>query len=370
MTPAAMPADSHSVRDTAFISDFMYNVPRRAFPPSATGSTPITKPRSKRYPSLAGAAGTESPGRSAGYRENTRPSLSYSAAATRWGSARRAERISLASAWLANASEAVLFAAMTRPSVDRFFSVICRNAATSYVTNAADVSSSTKLLISSRSAVSFFLIGQSRSDISRPRWIDDLGHPQELGADGQVCRLDHPEVDLEPDAVSIGDESDHASMLGESVGIAHREDRPALEIGEHAFRPVSLGPADEQDVADLDVFHSLVATHHEGPRSPTLPADRGIEHVAERIFAQHTNGQRRLGVRNGFRRPIDELGEIEQEHGLHLILRGPRRLRRQVGSRHERQRGPQDPRHPYPPHCERLARPRQPGAQKCHSSDP
>src|SRR5437899_2275919 len=87
---------------------------------------------------------------------------------------------------------------MTRPSVDRFFSVVCRNAATSYVTNAADVSSSTELLISRRSTVSFFLIGQSRSDISRPRWIDDLGHPQELGADGQVCRLDHPEVDLEP----------------------------------------------------------------------------------------------------------------------------------------------------------------------------
>src|SRR3989441_4691994 len=235
MPPAAMPAESQSVRDTAFMSDFKYNVPRRAFPTSATGSTPFTCPCSKRYPSLAGAAERESRGRSAGYRENRRPSLSYRAAATTCGSAFSAERISLASAWLAKANEAVLFAAMTRPSVARFFSVVCRKATTWYVTNAADVSNSTRPLMRSSIAVSFCLIGQSRSDISTPTRGDDLCHPQQLGADRQMCGFHRLRVDLEPDAVAVGHEANHAPPLGEGVGITYRSEEHTSELQSLAY---------------------------------------------------------------------------------------------------------------------------------------
>src|SRR5574341_1253350 len=229
MTPAAMAAESRRVRDTAFRSDLMYNVPRRAFPTSATGSSPITYPLPKRYPSLAGAAGRAASGRSDGYRENKCPSLSYRPAATTCGSALSAERISVASASLAKANEAVLLAAMTRPSVDRFLSVVRRNVRTSYVTNAADVSRSTKPLIRRRTAVSFCLIGQSRSDISAPRRGDDLSHPQQLGTDGQVCRFRRLQVDLEANAVPVGHKPNHASSLCGTIGLTHREDRPVLE---------------------------------------------------------------------------------------------------------------------------------------------
>src|SRR2546425_9016983 len=235
MTPAAMPAESQSVRDTAFMSDFKYNVPRRAFPTSATGSTPITCPCSKRYPSLAGAAERESRGRSAGYRENRRPSLSYRAAATTCGSAFSAERISLASAWLAKANEAVLFAAMTRPSVARFFSVVCRKATAWYVPNAADVSNSSRPLMRSSIAVSFCLIGQSRSDISTPTRGDDLCHPQQLGADRQMCGFHRLRVDLEPDAVAVGHEANHAPPLGECVGITYRSEEHTSELQSLAY---------------------------------------------------------------------------------------------------------------------------------------
>src|ERR1044071_8777562 len=217
-----MPAESRNVRDTAFMSDLRNSVPRRAFPTSATGSNPITYPCSNRYPSRPGAAGRASRRNSAGYRENIRPFLSYRPAATTCGSALSAERISLASASLAKANEAVLFAAMMRPSVDRSFNVICRNATTSYVTNAAAVSNSTRPLIKRRIAVSFCLIGQSRRDISTPPWRREVGDPQQLGADRQIRRLRRIDVDLQPDVVPVRHEAYHASAFGEPVGVAHR----------------------------------------------------------------------------------------------------------------------------------------------------
>src|SRR5882762_3766163 len=356
-----MPAESHSVRDTAFMSDFTYSVPRRAFPPSATGSTPITKPCSKRYPSLAGAAGTESPGRSAGYRENTRPSLSYSAAATRWGSARRAERISLASPWLANANEAVLFAAMTRPSVDRFFSVVCRNATTWYVTNPADVSNSTRPLMRSSIAVSFCLIGQSRSDISTPTRGDDLCHPQQLGADRQVCRFHRLRVDLEPDAVAVGHEANHASPFGESVDVADREDRPVLEARERLLQARPVGPADEQDVARLDLVHALVPADLEWVPSQALITHGLVQQTLERIIPQNADDHRRVGVGKGVGRPIDELCEVEEKDRLQLVFRGPGVLRRQPRAREEQHRERERP---------RLRRSGERRAQKRHSTSP
>src|SRR2546430_6087475 len=150
---------------------------------------------------------------------------------------------------------------MTRPSVARFFSVVCRKATTWYVTNAADVSNSTRPLMRSSIAVSFCLIGQSRSDISTPTRGDDLCHPQQLGADRQMCGFHRLRVDLEPDAVAVGHEANHAPPLGECVGITYRKDRPGLETRQNLLHPTGVGPTDEQDVAGLGFLPPLGSTH-------------------------------------------------------------------------------------------------------------
>src|SRR5437870_2118047 len=320
-------------------SDARYNVPRRWLPVSSTGWNPIRSPRSKRYPSGPGAAGTALPATSAGYAANTWPPLSYSTAATMCGSARRAERSPLASASLEKAREAVLLAAMIRPRTDRASRVVCRRDQYWYPANAADVSSRTSPLIKTSIVVSFCLIGQSRSDISTPCRGDDLGHPQQLGADRQVCGFGRPRVDLEADPAPVRHEANHAAPFGESVGVAHREDRPILETREDIFRLIRHGPTDEQDVALRDVFHALIATHDEGPRSATLSAHGGIEKVAERVATQNPDDERRLRIGNGLGRPVDELREVEQEDGLHLSLGGLPHLRAEAGGADHEQGG-------------------------------
>src|SRR2546430_2424938 len=320
-------------------SDARYNVPSRRLPDSSTGWKPINSPRSKRYPSGPGAVGTTSGAAPTGYAANTWPLLSYSTAATMCWSVRRAERISLASASLAKASEAVLLAAMIRPRTARASRVASRSDQYWYPANAADVSSRTNPLIDTSIAVSFCLIGQSRSAISTRRRGDDLCHPQKLGADRQVCGLRGLGVDLEADAAPVGHEANHAAPFGESVGVTHGEDRPVLEARENVLGSVSCGPADEEDVAPRDVVHALIAMDDERPRPATLPAHRGIEEVAERVAAQDPDDQRCLRVRHRLGRPVDELREVEQEDGLHLRLGGSRRLRPQVAGAHQQQRG-------------------------------
>src|SRR6266699_1846764 len=169
------------------------------------------------------------------------------------GSTRRADRSSRASATLANASEAVVFAAMIRPRTARASTVLSRKDTYWYPANAAAVSSRTSPLINTSIAVSFCWIGQSRSAISVSRRRDDFGHPQQLGADREVGRFRRRRVDLQPDAAPVGHEADHAASLGESIGVAHREDRPILETREDVFRLIRHGPTDEQDVAPRDV---------------------------------------------------------------------------------------------------------------------
>src|SRR5438093_2498787 len=318
-------------------SDARYNVPRRWLPASSTGWNPIRRPRSKRYPSGPGAAGTALPATSAGYAANTWPTLSYRTAATMCGSTRRAERSSLASASLEKAREAVLLAAMIRPRTDRASRVACRRDQYWYPANPADVSSRTSPLITTSIAVSFCLIGQSRSDMSTPGGGDHLGHSQQLRADRQVRRFRRLRVDLQPDTAPVSHEANHASPLRESVGVTHREDRPVLEAREYLLRPIPRGPTDEQDIAPRDVFDPLIAMDDEWPCSPMLPAYGGIEEVAERVASQNPDDQRRLRVGNGLGRPIDELREVEQEDGLHLSL-GGFRLRPEAGGADQQQR--------------------------------
>src|SRR3989442_66012 len=260
------------------------------------------------------------------------------------GSALRAERSSLASASLANARDAVLLAARMRPRTARVFRIVCRNDQYWYPTNAADVSSSTSPLISTSIAVSFRLMGHSRSDISTLSWGNDFSHTQELGADRQVSRLRRLEVDLEPDAAPVGHEANHAAALGESVGVTHREDRPVLEARQNALRSVPLGPTDEQDVARLDLIHAVVAPDLESPPSQALVTHGLVQNAPERIISKSADHERRVGVGKGPGWPIDELREVEQEHGLHVVFRGPHGLRRQPASGHEQRSEGERPR--------------------------
>src|SRR6266540_23307 len=280
------------------------------------------------------------------------------------GSARRAERISLASASLAKAREAVLLAAMIRPRTDRASRVACRRDQYWYPANAADVSSRTSPLIKTSIAVSFCLIGQSESDISTPRRGHDLGHPQQLGADRQVCRVRRPRVDLEPDTVPVSHEADHASTLGEAVVITHGENRPILETRGNLVQSIAGGIADEQDVTGLDLVDAVIAPNLEGPSSELLTADGLIEKALERVGPQNADDERSLGVGKGRRRPIDELREVEQEDRLHVSLGGLRRLRPHAGGAHQQQRGrDSQKRHATAPYTPRsISRRVRPGA--------
>src|SRR3989454_5623226 len=286
-------------------SDARYNVPRRWLPDSSTGWNPISNPRSKRYPSGPGTAGTTSPATPVGYAANTWPPLSYRTAATMCRSVRRAERISLASATLAKASEAVLLAAMIRPRTARASRVADRSDQYWYPANAADVSSKTSPLMRTSIAVSFCLIGQSRSDISTPSRGDDLGHPQQLGADRQVCGFRRHRVDLEADPAPVRHEANHAAPFGEAVGVAHREDRPIFETREDVFRLIRHGPTDEQDVAGLDLVHALVSTHPEWAAPQTLIAHRLVQHAPEPILPEDAHDPPRGGAGKPVRPAID-----------------------------------------------------------------
>ena len=141
-------------------------------------------------------------------------------------------------------------------------------------------------------------------------------------------------------------------------------DRPEEILARLKNRPIPRGPTDEQDVAPRDVFDPLIAMDYEWPCSPMLPAYGGIEEIAERVTTQNPDDQRRLRVRNGLRRPIDELREVEQEDGLHLSLGGPRCLRPQAGGAYQQQgRRDSQKRHAIAPYTPRsISRRAGPGA--------
>src|SRR6266511_4381490 len=95
------------------------------------------------------------------------------------------------------------------------------------------------------------------------------------------------------------------------------------------------------------------------PAFQALIAHGSVQGAAERIIAENADHERRVGGGKGFGRPIDELREVEQEHGLHLVFRGPHGLRGQPARHHEQRNEGKRPR--------RAAERR---AQKCHSTNP
>src|SRR5439155_743691 len=207
--------------------------------------------------------------------------------------------------------------------------------------------------------VNFSLIGQSQSDISTTPRPDDLSHAQKLGADRQTCPLCRVDVDLQPDAIPVSHEANHASTLREPVLVTHGENRPVSETRGNLVQAIARGPADEQDVTGLDLRHAVIAPDLEDPPSYLLTADGLIEEAFERIVPENADDERGFGVGKGRGRPIDELREVEHEDGLHLSLGCPRRLRTQAGGAYQQQSdGDSQKRHataPYPPPvCEQV----------------
>src|SRR6267142_843033 len=208
------------------------------------------------------------------------------------GSALRADRISVASASLAKASDAVLLAARMRPRSVIMSRSVRRYDQYWYPTKAADVSSSTKPLIESSIAVSLRRIGQSRSAISGSLRRDDLRQAQQFRADRQVCRFGGAEIDLESNAIVIAHEANHAATLGEAIGVAHGQDGAVFEPRENVLLPLRGAAADEQDVASLDLTHAAIAPDREGPPPQVLIAHGLIEKAAEWIIPQYANHER------------------------------------------------------------------------------
>src|SRR5690348_7815607 len=231
---------------------------------------------------------------------------------------------------------------MTRARVARSFSIPCRNVTISYVTKAAEVSSSTRPLMTSSIAVSFCLMGQSRSDISAPPppRRRDLGHPQQLGADRQICGLRRPGVDLEPNAVPVVHEPHHAALIGEVGVVAYGEDGTILKPAQDLGHAIAIGLVDEQDVARCDFVDRLVAPDLKRPPPQLLPAHGLVEKLPERIAPENADDERRRRIGKRIGRPVDELRKVEEKDGLHAVLRCTPGLRRQPASpdRPEQQR--------------------------------
>src|SRR5436190_12204234 len=94
---------------------------------------------------------------------------------------------------------------------------------------AALASNSTTLLVSMMSRINLRLMGKSRKGLMSvlfPRAFapHDLGHPEQLGADLQLCPLGGVGIDLETDlAVLVLRKIDHATLLDKSLHLANRQ---------------------------------------------------------------------------------------------------------------------------------------------------
>src|SRR6267378_5465759 len=166
----------------------------------------------------------------------------------------RAERISSASSWLANASAAVLLAAIMFPTVESCRTVVCRSLIYSYVKTETSISSKTIMLVSKLIAINFRRIGMFLSSIgSIPSRTDDLGGPEELGADCQIGTPGNLKVYYEANSVIFGDQTNHSATYSKVINIAYRENVPAFQMRENLVHLVGFRLADEQNVAGPDL---------------------------------------------------------------------------------------------------------------------
>jgi hypothetical protein len=84
---------------------------------------------------------------------------------------------------------------------------------------------------------------------------------------------------------------------------------------------LNFRPSDVQDVAILQLTDGSVALDDHAPLAHGFSMDDRVELGTERIGPENSNDERCFGAAKGLRRPFDELGEVEEEHGLHTVFR-------------------------------------------------
>ena len=148
----------------------------------------------------------------------------------------------------------------------------------------------------------------------------DLCGSQQLRTDGQARCFRGIHVDLEANLSALDRELNHSSPAGEILGVADRERVHFSRRCERLFQLPVLGSADKEHLAALDLLRGSKALNRQPSVVHLFAAHDVIEVRAERIVAEHADRQRSALLGEDGGRPVHELREVEQKHGLHLIL--------------------------------------------------
>src|SRR5580704_13369915 len=166
-----------------------------------------------------------------------------------------------------------------------------------------------------------------------------LRQTQQLGTDSKPGPLGGFGVYLNADARIFHSELNDAAVFREILGIADGEYTAVPECFEDAVHALALGSGNKENLARSRLLAARDQVNRNGPVGHRFSANRVVERRAERIFAQHANGERIVGIGERLGRPFDESGKVEEKHGFELIFADGGSVR--AGSRrgrHEHQR--------------------------------
>src|SRR5579872_2284713 len=123
------------------------------------------------------------------------------------------------------------------------------------------------------------------------------------------------------------DKEYESAAFDEPLGIAYREDVPALQTGENAFRSLAFGSADEKDLAVLDVLDAVIALNGQRVAVHFFVPYGFVQEAVKGVVTQNADTKGLIGTGGRVGWPFDELGEVKQEDGLNLVFPGNRRFR-------------------------------------------
>src|ERR1700682_1451473 len=120
---------------------------------------------------------------------------------------------------------------------------------------------------------------------------NDLGLPEQLGADRQLRHPGRFDVDSQTKPVFDDEELDDAVLCGEKVRLADRKDVSAVEGSENLIQPRRLRCAHVQDVAGRNLLHVPVAANHDLAVADRLAGNDFVQALAERILAEDAHDE-------------------------------------------------------------------------------
>jgi len=185
------------------------------------------------------------------------------------------------------------------------------------------------LLANIMTEVNFRFIGISRNSMfgSLPFSIF-LGQIQQRRAELDFCRLSRVLVYDESNFVFNDYELNYPAVLAKPVAFAHRQNVPAFQTSKYSAELSRFRLADEKNMADFIRFisefgyalHTAIALDVQSALLNDFVADGFVQTFAERVAAQHANGNGRFGIWKRIRRPFDEQGKLTQKCGLQIIF--------------------------------------------------